>query len=149
MSEDGASIAVRPIEPSDVDRVAALAAQLGYPATVERMRDRLRGVAGDAEHAVFVATDATGEVIGWIHLFVQRTLVSDRETEIGALIVDDRRRGRGVGRALVEHGAEWARERESVGIRVRSNVARDGSHRFYAALGYETAKTQHVHRKRL
>ena len=54
-----------------------------------------------------------------------------------ALVVDERARGRGVGRALVDASVGWARSRGCVLLEVTSNRRRSDAHAFYEHLGFE------------
>jgi GNAT superfamily N-acetyltransferase len=63
-------------------------------------------------------------------------------------VVDSRRRREGLGKALVARAEQWARERSLPKLRVRSNVTREESHRFYPAIGFVKSKTQHVYEKK-
>ncbi len=74
---------------------------------------------------------------------------SGAAVEIRGLVVDESRRGAGLGRGLMEHAEEWARGRGVRVIRLRSNVVRGGAHAFYARLGYSLVKTQHIFSKKL
>ncbi len=53
-----------------------------------------------------------------------------------ALVVDDRHRGRGVGRALMAGVEERARRLGCILLEVTSSAHRAASHRFYLGLGY-------------
>ena len=66
-----------------------------------------------------------------------------------ALVVDSSARRRGVGRALVAYAEAWALARGLAALTVRSNAARELSHPFYEALGYNRDKTQYVYSKAL
>ena len=69
----------------------------------------------------------------------------DRVIIVG-LVVGERHRRHGVGRALVKAVTEWTRKLGHTTIRVRSNAARVEAHDFYPALGFERTKTQHAYR---
>ncbi|HEX8777263.1 MAG TPA: GNAT family N-acetyltransferase, partial [Rhodanobacter sp.] len=88
-----------------------------------------------------------GGLLGWIAIERRLTLESGERIEIVGLVVDAAARGTGVGRALVTDAEQWARAQGFDAIGVRSNVAREGSHPFYEALGYVRMKTQHAYRK--
>jgi GNAT superfamily N-acetyltransferase len=134
---------------ADAEGVAALSTQLGYPSTAEQTLRRFRAL-GDAPDArVWVAQDAEGAIVGWIHLFGNRLLESDPDVEIGGLVVHEDARGRGVGRALVGAAEDWARERGYTMVSVRSNVLRKAAHEFYKGLGYEPTKSQFKFRKKI
>jgi len=135
---------VRTANSADVARIALLAGQLGYPATEREISPRFAALEGQTDHAVFVADYPSTKVIGWLHVFIRPLLESDAAAEIGGLIVDERFRGRGVARALVDASARWG-QRCGVGyLRVRSNVTRESALRFYTGLGFREAKTQRV-----
>lgn len=141
---------------ADLARVAALAAELGYPALAEDFAARFARLAADpAREGLLVAespADAPGaapRVLGWIHVQRRETFESEAHAEICGLIVDPAARRSGAGRALVAAAEAWALERGLARVRVRSNVVRAESHAFYPALGYARAKTQHVYEKRL
>jgi GNAT superfamily N-acetyltransferase len=132
---------IRAAEPRDLDAIAVLAGQLGYPATSEAMARRLAAL-GERD-AVLVADDG-GACVGWIHVSVIDSLESDRFAEIRGLVVDERQRGGGAGAALVGAAEAWARNRGCPRVRVRSNVVRERTHRFYERLGYRAVKSQKV-----
>jgi GNAT superfamily N-acetyltransferase len=140
-------VRVRTARAEDVGRIAVLSGQLGYPSSSASVRHRLRNLLTDRAHAVWVAEIEGGEVAGWIHVFVKQLLESDREAEIGGLVIDQDFRGQGAGKALVERAERWARARHLQSVCVRSNVVRDGTHLFYQMLGYKIIKTQHTFRK--
>ena len=133
----------------DVEALARLAGELGYPSTADEVRERLESVEGNPSYATFVAVQRRGVVVGWIQLSEVRTLVHAARAEITGLVVDSHARTAGVGRALVERGERWARERGLTAIGLRSNVIREGAHGFYLRLGYTVTKSQKVFRKSL
>jgi GNAT superfamily N-acetyltransferase len=140
---------VRPATEADAASIAALATQLGYQVDTATMSTRLRKIVPHPDHLVIVADTADEGVCGWLQVQARDALESGFRVEIAGLIVADTARRRGVGRLLVARAEEWARDRGADTIVVRSNVARAESHAFYPALGYVTAKTQTVYRKKL
>jgi ribosomal protein S18 acetylase RimI-like enzyme len=134
---------VRPCVAADAPAVAGLATELGYPTDAEQARARLAWLLGRGEDAVLVA-EADGAVVGWIHVREARALESEPLAEIAGLVVTAPRRGRGFGKALVQAGLAWAAERGLATVRVRSNVVRADTHRWYQAAGFEPIKTQRV-----
>ena len=134
---------IRAVESRDIHALAALAGELGYPTSAGQMARRLAAVAGRDEHAVFVADD-DGGCVGWIHVSIIDSLENDRHAEIRGLIVAAGRRGGGIGAALVDAAERWARARSCARVRVRSNVVRERTHRFYERLGYRVVKSQKV-----
>lgn len=135
--------------PEDAERLAVLSTQLGYPATAEKVRGRLADLLSDSHHAILVAEAKDSRVVAWIHVFKRKTIASDGAAEIGGLIVDESCRGRGIGRAIVEKAAAWAREQGCGSLCVRSNVVREDAQRFYTGLGFDVIKNQAVFRRAL
>ena len=142
-------VRVRVARMDDAGSIAGLSGQLGYPSSVARVRQRLRNLLADGGHAIWVAENGAGAIAGWIHVFVKQLLESDREIEIGGLVVDQIFRGQGAGKALVERAERWARSRRLKSVYVRSNVVRKEAHIFYQKLGYKIIKTQTAFRKTL
>ncbi len=132
---------IRPAAPADAPALAVLATQLGYPSTPEQVAARLADVTPRPENAVLVA-EAEGAVVGWIHVAGSHSIESDPFAQILALVVDERHRGGGTGAALVEAASEWAGRSGFRTLRVRSNVIRERTHRFYERLGFARLKTQ-------
>lgn len=60
-----------------------------------------------------------------------------RVVEMSRVVVRDGRRGGGIGRALVDAAAAWARERGIGTLMAGIFVANDASRRFWAAAGFE------------
>jgi GNAT superfamily N-acetyltransferase len=143
------SVLVRRAGMPDAAPLAALSAELGYPASVEALSERLGCLADRDGEIVLVAELLGGDVVGWVHGSEQLLLESGRRCELLGLVVDPRARGRGVGRRLVTAVEAWATERGLEQMAVRSNVARMESHPFYERLGYRRVKTQHAYRKRI
>jgi GNAT superfamily N-acetyltransferase len=140
---------IRAPRESDYARIADLAGQLSYPSTPEEIARRLDGIKGSADHAVFVAELATGEIAGWIAVFVYRTVEAAARAEISGLVVDERWRSQHIGESLLARSEQWARERRCATIGLRSNVIRDRAHAFYQRHGYQHLKTQKSFRKQL
>ncbi len=143
------SYAVRLAEPRDSDRIADLAGQLGYPCTGEEVRERLRQMQDANQYAVLVAELPTGQIAGWIGLYVFRAVELETVAEISGLIVDEDVRSCGIGKVLLDAADEWAQGVGCHVISVRSNVKRDRAHQFYTNNGYEHIKTQKELRKKL
>jgi GNAT superfamily N-acetyltransferase len=141
--------AVRLAQPPDSDRIAELAGQLGYPCTAEEVRMRLSQMQDANQFAVFVAELPTGQIAGWIGLYVFRAVEMETVAEISGLIVDEDIRSCGIGKMLLDAADEWARRVGCHVISVRSNVKRGRAHQFYTINGYEHVKTQKELRKKL
>lgn len=124
----------------DLEQVTVLAAQLGYPFSLEEIRNRFFEVSVSPMHKLYVAKDAD-VVTGWIQVCKEReTLLSEPRAEITALVVDETVRGKGTGRLLVRAAEAWAQSQGLKLMRLRSNVKRNESHEFYKRVGYEEQK---------
>jgi GNAT superfamily N-acetyltransferase len=119
---------------ADAEAVAALLTQLGYPSgvsDVEERLDRLR-IVGDR----VVVAEADGKVAGLAHLQVTPALERERPAaRIGALVVDEAFRGRGIGRALLDVLEGEARLRGCELIYLTTSEGRDDAHAFYERVG--------------
>lgn len=140
---------LRPATLADAPRVAALAAELGYAAPAEAIRQRLDAILASERDLLWVAELPETGVVGWIHAFLCQLVEAEFRAEIGGLIVDARCHRRGLGRRLVQAVEAWARARGAREISVRCQVKRVEAHRFYADLGFRPVKTQEVFRKTL
>ncbi len=127
----------------DVEGVAALTGELGYDASPSEVRQRLESLLEDELHAVFVAR-GDGCLLGLVHVGTVKRLESSFYAELGALVVSERARRGGIGRALVGEARRWARRRGIHRLRVRTNVLREAAPRFYESLGFVEVKEQSV-----
>jgi ribosomal protein S18 acetylase RimI-like enzyme len=135
---------IRTMRLEDLQRVCGLNEQLGYTGSLDDMRERFEAIVRRQEQAVFVA-EAVGEgVMAWLHAQARHSLETGSHVEIVGLVVSVEARRRGIGRALVRHAQSWTRDLGYPRLLVRTNVAREGAHDFYEALGFCRTKTQHV-----
>jgi GNAT superfamily N-acetyltransferase len=89
-----------------------------------------------------VAEGPDGEVVGWVGVYVFRSVETDPYAEISGLVVDEKVRSRGIGRVLLQAAEEWALGQGCDEIAVHSNVIRKRAHAFYEQNGYRLRKTQ-------
>src|SRR6266508_1628156 len=127
-------LTVRDARASDAVDVARLLDQLGYPtdpSAVESRLERLR-IVGDR----VVVAELDSNVVGLAHLQVAPAIERDRPAaKIGALVVDESHRGRGVGRALVEEMVAEASARSCEVIFLTTAERRADAHAFYERVG--------------
>ena len=142
-----APVHVRPACPADAEALAGLCGELGYPSTSAQVRDRLR-LLDDQERTLLVA-EAEGSLAGFIDVHVQRVVEEDPYAEVGGLVVRAGHRGEGLGAALLAAAAAWGRGRGLGVMWIRANLARDGVHDFYPAVGCRRVKDQRVYEYRL
>jgi len=148
-AQKNATAKIRRARKEDAAALADLAGQLGYPSTKAQIESRLERVFPDPAHAVFVAEAPDGKIAGWVHIFGYHVLEADPRAEVAGLVVDAAQRGSGIGRLLMQHAEQWAREQGYTAVTLRSNIVRHEAHVFYQRIGYAMPKTQHVFRKEL
>jgi len=130
------TLEVRDARPDDAPALAALLAELGYPAPDAVVAERLEALRQEGE-VVLVAARG-GDRLGVLSIHV--TPVLHRPTPVARLtllVVPERARGQGVGRALVEAGERILAARGCALVEVTSNRRRTDAHAFYERLGYE------------
>jgi GNAT superfamily N-acetyltransferase len=137
---------IRSARLSDAKKIAELSTQLGYPVSKHKMTKLLMKVVKQKNQRIFAA-ELDGSVVGWLEIFLPLSILNAGKAEIGALVVDHRCRGSGVGTALINKAHEWALKRHSPFIYLRSNIIRNKAHKFYHRTGYKVIKTQYVFRK--
>ncbi len=141
-------IKVRAAKLGDAPFLACLSRELGYPAEMKVVRERLRRILERDDQRVVVAETPDGRVCGWLQAHSSVAVESGLRVEIVGLVVSESMRRRGVGRCLVSVAETWATEISAETVVVRSNAKRVESHAFYPSLGYLPSKTQVVYRKR-
>jgi len=148
-NEKSHALKIRRAKITDAPRLAELSGQLGYPATAEQIRRRMRQIQPPSQNAVFVAEAKEAGIIGWLHVSKEPLLESEMRAEVNGLVVADAHRSLGAGARLLAAAEDWARGHGCRGMSVRSNVIRERAHKFYERNGYEHYKTQKSFRKPL
>jgi ribosomal protein S18 acetylase RimI-like enzyme len=128
-------VEIRPAQPADVEAIESLA-ERAFALYIERIGRRPAPMDDDyaakvsPDHA-FVATDA-GATVGFLLLSHEpgRLLVE-------TVAVDPDRQGEGIGRALLAHAEELARESGVTELRLYTNAKMTENLEFYPRLGYE------------
>lgn len=135
---------IRTVQEKDAKEVSQLSGQLGYPTSMEKTVETIRRINADNYQIIFVA-ELDGKVVGWIQVQKKFLLISEPFTEIVGLVVDEKHRGKKIGRSLVQECIRWTKQEHIHKIRVKSNITRDESHEFYKAIGFREIKTQKVY----
>lgn len=136
------AVTFRPATRADLPRVVELIADDAVAAA-------RTGSFGPAHVAGFEAIEASpndelvvaelgGEVVGVMQLTFVPGISRHGATRllVEAVRVDARLRGRGLGRALMDHAHSRGRERGCVLAQLTSDKQRPDAHRFYRSLGY-------------
>lgn len=84
--------------------------------------------------------DASNAIVGFLCLTIYRVPTGIRSI-IEDVVVDEKMRGRGIGKALVGRAIELARDAGASGISLTSNPQREAANRLYQSMGFELRKT--------
>jgi GNAT superfamily N-acetyltransferase len=133
---------IREINIHDSEGVRALTKQLGYTISNEQTKESIQYILTNPEHCAYIASNKD-KVLGWIQAFIAVRLESTF-VEISGLVVDESARGMGIGKKLIEKVREWCNNKNCETLRVRCNVKRIESHKFYMKLGFIENKEQKV-----
>jgi glucosamine-phosphate N-acetyltransferase len=133
------SVHIRPTKPEDFESVLPLLRQLwpSRPIDLKAARDIFERGLTCERRAYLCACD--GEtIVGFGTLMIRDCLwLQDDVGYICDLVVDQVRRGTGIGTLLVEKMAEIARHRGCLRLELDSGFHRTEAHRFYEAKGFE------------
>lgn len=135
-------LTVRPLEPTDHDRLADLTAVTylaeGYGDT--DYEPSLRDVAGRAETATVLVAELDGQVIGGVTVATRggpwAELSTTGEAVIRMLVVDPAVRRSGAGDALVRASVEAARTDGCHVVRLSTQPTMTAAHRLYERAGF-------------
>ena len=135
---------IRAAGPHDLERIAVLFGQLGYPNDPAQLATRLAAAPAGDTMQVLVADDGD-TVIGAAVVHLMAPLhVPDRWALLSALVVDDAYRSGGIGAALLRAAEAFARERGCAQLELSSNMARTRAHQFYERHGYREKRVRFV-----
>jgi GNAT superfamily N-acetyltransferase len=141
-------ILIREIASTDAEAAAQLSAELGYPAELEEMKERI-GVLNSSRNRVVYVACAVNAVIGWIDVGIVHHLSTGAHGEIGGFVVSAEYRSSGIGRKLITQAEQWVADQGIPTMTVRSRTTREAAHRFYIREGYTMTKTSAVFFKQL
>lgn len=136
-------ILVRRIAEHDAEAVNALSTQLGYAMPIEQSLANIKSVMATRGHTAFVAIHEN-KIIGWIGVAEAIQIESAPFCEIRGLVVDEKYRGYGVGKLLIERVKQWAKQTGNHTLRLRTNMIRTAAHSFYRHIGFKEVKEQKV-----
>jgi ribosomal protein S18 acetylase RimI-like enzyme len=119
--------------------VSRLVAQLS-PDAPKPDWDRLCGIVDSKCTSLFLARDTDGRIIGMLILAVY-TISTGLKVWIEDVVVDDKGRGKGVGRALCRRAIDEAGELGAKAIDLTSRPSREAANLLYQKLGFEKRDT--------
>jgi GNAT superfamily N-acetyltransferase len=132
-----AGVNVRRARPGDASHVYALVEQLGYHPDHRGFDETFAQVVRHPEAAVYVAVEGL-RVIGYLAMSQRPQIrLGGRAACIDELVVDERRRGDGIGAALLDAAISYARGLGCKRVDLNTARARQSYHRgFYVAHGF-------------
>ena len=132
-----AGVNVRRARPGDASHVFALVEQLGYAPDHRGFDETFAQVVRHPEAAVYVAVEGL-RVIGYLSMSQRPQIrLGGRAASIDELVVDERRRGEGVGTALLDAAISYARGLGCKRVDLTTSRARQSYERgFYVAHGF-------------
>jgi GNAT superfamily N-acetyltransferase len=133
---------------SDAHRIATLCFEMGWPVSVSAVHERLV-LLDRTEHAIGVAVRAREGLIGWVELHREESLLTGRRCRVTSLVVDERARRQGVGRALLAWAERWARTHGCEQLHLASGIAAQATHAFCRSLGWQEGATVREHVRRV
>ena len=138
------TVNLRTATPGDAPEIALLLAVLGYPIEPSSIAARWAKWRANGSSAIVAGGQSAG-LLGVVTVYT--SIVLHRPKPIGritALVVDEKARGHGVGRARVG-AAEAFALREGCGmLEVTSNMRRTEAHAFYERLGFDRSSYRFV-----
>ncbi len=130
-------VSFREVKIEDAEQVAELITQLGYQTDKIQMTDRLQNLIHKSDRATIVA-EVDGAVTGIIGMNISPYYEKDGlYGRIVVLVVNERHRGKNIGKNLLNQAEQWFRKNEASDVVVNSGVQRMDTHRFYEKFGYE------------
>jgi ribosomal protein S18 acetylase RimI-like enzyme len=136
------ALTIREAAPRDAEALAGLLGELGFPTPAKDIRARLAALSQAGEPPLVADEDGPVGCLTW-HV----TPVLHRPTAVGRvtmLVVAERARGRGVGRALLEAAEERLAVAGCALVEVTSNIELGGAHEFYKRRGYRRTSYRFV-----
>jgi len=130
------TIIIRDAAVEDAPSVAELLGDLGYPATIELVQEKIRKL-GQRKHDRILVAEKSGIVVGVLSLHIMPLLHHKGNLcRISAFIVSSEYRRQYIGQRLLEMAEVYAKANKCFRIEITSNEKRIDAHTFYTACGY-------------
>jgi ribosomal protein S18 acetylase RimI-like enzyme len=124
---------------SVLQSINALLPQLSSSAQVISM-DRLSELVESDNTLIFIGTDESGQILGMLSLIVMK-IPTGNKAWIEDVVVDQSARGKGMGKALMNHALEKAKELAVKSVDLTSRPSREKANMLYQSLGYQIRET--------
>lgn len=154
-ADNSRTVAIRRADIKDIPEIDELLNQvnlvhhLGRPDLFKRARKytdpELVALLRDDERPIFVAVDENDRALGYVFCVFQQHLDDNLLTDVKTLYIDDlcvqeRLRGRHIGRALYEHALAFARENGCHNLTLNVWALNPGAQKFYEKCGMKPQK---------
>ena len=124
---------------SVLQSINELLPQLSSSAQVISM-DRLSELVESDNTIIFLGTDDNDQVLGMLSLIVMK-IPTGNKAWIEDVVVDQTARGKGMGKALMNHALERAKKLAVKSVDLTSRPSRETANMLYQSLGYQIRET--------
>lgn len=132
-------INIRLAKVEDVEHIAQLMNQLGYPVDKDTLTARFNLFISQDGYDIAVTTDLNDIAVGWVAWSKSMLFVSDKtQIHIEGLVVDENCRGQNIGKLSMSFVEDYAKKFAPY-LTSGTRRAEGGSHKFYSNLGYGNA----------
>lgn len=138
------NISYRIANTDDAPIITDLSRQLGYESDELVTKEYLKLLATKNNNLTLLIL-VNDIVVGWIQVCDMVRLESGRFCEVVGLVIDEKYRGSGLGKLLIEQAKTWAVARCCTKLKVRTNTKRIPTHKFYESIGFAEVKEQKVY----
>ena len=129
-------LGIRSAQIKDVNVVASLLAQMGYPQEISILSPKIEQLIAD-ENEVFLVAEIDERVCGFISMhYVPQLAVKGDYARVSYFCVDENYRSQKIGQKLLSYVEELAQKRQCDRVELRSADYRKDAHRFYLNNGY-------------
>ena len=104
--------------------------------------DELSALVNSEASTLLIAREPaeTSEIVGTLTLVIYRVPTGLRSI-VEDVVVDESIRGHGIGKALILHAIELAREAGAAGLSLTSNPRREAANHLYRSIGFKRRET--------
>jgi ribosomal protein S18 acetylase RimI-like enzyme len=132
---------IRKAKIEDSKSLLSLSEELGNIYNHESLLKNLSELLCCDDHIILVI-EIENDIVGFVHGQIYRLLYKDKMANILGLVVSNKYRKLGYGKALMNEIEKWAKSAGCKGIRLNSGSHREAAHKFYEAIGYSLWKEQ-------
>lgn len=102
--------------------------------------ERLSELTDSENTLLYIGTSEDGRILAMLSLIILK-IPTGNKAWIEDVVVDHTARGKGLGRAIMNHAFEQAKKRGVKSIDLTSRPSRQSANKLYQSLGYELRKT--------